>query len=80
MFLVGSGLDRVTRLKLTTANNTLGGDCRGVSGESHHQSRVFEVTDDSLGRTGFREVVIDGLDYQSGEPYYICLATDIYPF
>ena len=69
-------MDRVTRLKLTTANNTLGGDCRGVSGESHHQSRVFEVTDDSLARTGFREVRIDGLEYQSGEAYYICLATD----
>ena len=76
MFLVGSNLEQVTRIKFTTANNTQGGDCRGTSGESHHQSRVFQVEEDSLGREGFREVVIDGLSYQDGEAYYICLATD----
>ena len=39
--------------------------------------QVFEVTDDELGRPGYRAVSISpGLDYQGGQPYYVCLAEE----
>ena len=47
--LVGKGMETVTRMKFTTANNTAGGDCKGADGASHHQSRVFPVLEDPLG-------------------------------
>ena len=38
---------------------------------------MFEVTDDELGRPGYRAVSISpGLDYQGGQPYYVCLAEE----
>ena len=38
---------------------------------------MFEVTDDELGRPGYRAVSINpGLDYQGGQPYYVCLAEE----
>ena len=74
LLLVGEGLDAVTRLKFTTANNTAGGDCKGADGASHHQSRVFPVLEDPQGRPGFRSVEVEGLEYQDGQPHYICLA------
>ena len=74
LLLVGEGLEAVTRLKFTTANNTAGGDCKGADGASHHQSRVFPVQEDPLGRQGFRAVEVAGLEYQEGQPHYVCLA------
>ena len=39
--------------------------------------QVFEVTEDELGRPGYRAVSISpGLDYQGGQPYYVCLAQE----
>ena len=39
--------------------------------------QVFEVTEDELGRPGYRAVSINpGLDYQGGQPYYVCLAEE----
>ena len=39
--------------------------------------QVFEVTEDELGRPGYRAVSISpGLDYQGGQPYYVCLAEE----
>ena len=76
MFLIGSNLDSVTKIKFTTANNTQGGDCKGVGGESHHQSKVFDVVEDDFGRKGYRAVEIMSLNYQDGESYHICLATE----
>ena len=39
--------------------------------------QVFEVTDDDLGRPGYRSVSISpGLDYQGGQAYYVCLAEE----
>ena len=40
LLLVGAGLEAVTRVKFTTANNTAGGECKGAAGASHHQSQV----------------------------------------
>ena len=74
LFLVGNNLEKVTKIKFTTANNSQGGECKGVTGESHHQSREFQVTEDEFGRPGYKAVTIAGLDYQDGEPYYVCLA------
>ena len=38
---------------------------------------MFEVTDDDLGRPGYRSVSISpGLDYQGGQAYYVCLAEE----
>ena len=38
---------------------------------------MFEVTEDELGRPGYRAVSISpGLDYQGGQPYYVCLAEE----
>ena len=74
LFLVGNNLEEVTKIKFTTANNSQGGECKGVTGESHHQSREFQVTEDEFGRPGYKAVTIAGLDYQDGEPYYVCLA------
>ena len=38
---------------------------------------MFEVTDDELGRPGYRAVSISpGLDYQGGQAYYVCLAEE----
>ena len=38
---------------------------------------MFEVTDDDLGRPGYRAVSISpGLDYQGGQAYYVCLAEE----
>ena len=71
---MGAGLEGVSRLKFTTANNTAGGDCKGADGASHHQSREFQVEEDPLGRPGYMKVVISGLEYQNGEPHYVCLA------
>ena len=76
LLLVGSGLDTVSRLKFTTANNSAGGDCRGTDGAGHHQSREFQVGEDHLGRPGYRSVEISGLEYQNGDPSYVCLAAD----
>ena len=74
LFLIGNNLEDVAKIKFTTANNSQGGECKGVDGESHHQSREFEVEEDNLGRTGYKMVTITGLEYQDGEPYYVCLA------
>ena len=39
--------------------------------------QVFEVTEDELGRPGYRAVSISpGLDYQGGQAYYVCLAEE----
>ena len=38
---------------------------------------MFEVTEDELGRPGYRAVSISpGLDYQGGQAYYVCLAEE----
>ena len=35
LFLVGEGLERILRIKLTTSNNSYGGPCTGSEG--HYQ-------------------------------------------
>jgi len=76
LYLVGRNMELVTRVKFTTANNTQGGDCKGDSGVSHHQTQTFEAQDDEFGRLGYKFVDISELEYQAGEPYYVCLSTD----
>ena len=60
LYLVGRNMEVVTRVKFTTANNTQGGDCKGDSGVSHHQTQTFEAQDDEFGRLGYKFVDISG--------------------
>ena len=63
-----------SQIKLTTANNSYGGDCVGDRGESHYQSHEFPLqhTDTVPGRV--HVLIANGLEYHSHDvTYYFCV-------
>ena len=41
LFLVGDGLEKILRIKLTTSNNSYGGPCTGLEGHYQVQTEQY---------------------------------------
>jgi len=71
--LIGVNLGRVSKMKLTTANNTFGGACMGADGKGHFQSNEMNVGSTSNSNI-LRLEIPDGLDYYpDSQIYYLCM-------
>jgi metal transporter CNNM len=77
LHLVGVNMDKISRIKFTTANNTYGGSC-GHSSESHFQSQEMFVDLDE-NHPGFATVLLPGdpntglVYHPEDHIYYICV-------